>query len=64
MTLQSDTKFKEKLSSSFKYDMNFVTLNPSTRNHSIYFLSEVWGLSYKNTEELSFMTLNTDAKFE
>ena len=28
------------------------------------FIQSIWGLSYKNTEELSFMTLNNDAKFE
>ena len=28
------------------------------------FVQTLWGLSQKNTEELSFMTLNNDAKFE
>ena len=27
------------------------------------FVQSIWGLSYKNREELSFMTLNSDAKF-
>ena len=28
------------------------------------FVQSIEGLSYKNAEELSFMTLNSDAKFE
>ena len=55
MTLKSDAKFKEKLTFGFKYDIkNFVNFHPTTQK----------SLSYKNTEELSFMTLNSDEKFE
>ena len=33
MTLKSDAKFKEKLTSGFKYDMrNFVNFYPTTQN--------------------------------
>ena len=52
MALKSDAKFKVKLTCGFKYDMrNVVNFHPTT-------------LTYKNAEELSFMKLNSDAKFE
>ena len=52
MALKSDAKLKVKLTCGFKYDKrNVVNFHPTT-------------LSYKNTEELSFMTLNSDAKLD
>ena len=64
MTLKSDAKFKEKLTSGFKYDMwNFVNFHPSTHSEN-FFAMGYFCLSYKNTEEFSFMTLNSGAKFE
>ena len=65
-------KFKEKLTRSFKYDMrNLVNFHPTTLKISslkisfwwALFVQSIQGLSYKNTEELSFMTLSSDAKF-
>ena len=70
MTLKSYAKFKEKLTCDFKYDMwNLVNFHPTTQNSENFFLmgsfvQSIQGLSYKNTEELSFTTLNSDAKFE
>ena len=65
----SDAKFKEKLTSGLKYDMkdllNFHPLkNPNVLLGWAIFAQSIWGLSQKDTEELSFMTLNSDAKFE
>ena len=70
MTLKSDAKFKEKLTCGFKYDMkNLVNSHPTTQKSEnslrrALFVQSMQGLSYENTEELSFMTLNSDAKFE
>ena len=70
MTLKSDAKFKEKLTCGFKYDMwNLVNFHSTTRSLKIsfqwaLFVQSIQGLSYKNTEELPFMILNSDAKFE
>ena len=70
MTLKSDAKFKEKLTWGFDYDKrNFVNCHPTTQKSENLFLmgsffQSIQGLSYKNTEELAFMTLNSDEKFE
>ena len=70
MTLKSDAKFKEKLTCGFKYDMrNFVNFHPTTQKSQNFTLIAYFCLKYtrfelKNTEELSFMTLNRGAKFE
>ena len=70
MTLKSDGKFKEKLTCGFKYDMrNFGNFHPTTQNSenftSIdYFCPNDMRFELKSTEELPFMTLNSDAKFE
>ena len=70
MTLKSDAKFKEKLTCGFKYDMrNLVNFHPTTQKSENFFLmgsfvQSIQGLSYKNTEELPFITLGSDAKFE
>ena len=70
MTLNSDAKFKEKLTCSFKYNMrNFVSFHPTTQKSGDFTLMDYFCLKYlrfelKNTEELSFMTLNSDAKSE
>ena len=61
MTLKSNAKFKDKLTCEFKYDMrnlgNFLF-------DGLCFVQSIQGLSYKNIEDLSFMTLNSDVKFE
>ena len=70
MTLKSDAKFKEKLSCGFKYGMtNLVNFHPTTQKSKNftsmgYFCPKYMSFELKNTEELSFMTLNSDAKFE
>ena len=68
MTLKSDAKFKEKLTCDFKYDMrNLVNFYPTTQKSENFFsmalfFQNMQGLRYKNKEELSFMTLKSDAK--
>ena len=70
MILNSDAKFKEKLISCFKNDKNLVNFDLSTRNSpNFYFdwflLSKVYNVwPKKSTQDLSFMTLKSDAKFE
>ena len=70
MTLKSDGKFKEKLTYGFKYDMrNFVNFHPTTQKSKNFtsmgsFCPKYMRFELKNTEELSFMTLNSDAEFE
>ena len=70
MTLRSDAKFKEKLTCGLKYDMrNLVNFHPATQKSEIsfrwaLFVQSIQGLSYRNIEELSSMTLDSDAKFE
>ena len=64
------TKFKGKVTCSFTYDMkNFVNFHPTTHKFQnfismCYFCPKYMRFELKNTEELSFMTLNSDAKFE
>ena len=53
MTLKSDAKFKERLTCGFKYDMKDSVNFPKYIRFKL-----------KNTEELSFITLNSDAKIE
>ena len=70
MTLNSDAKFKEKLICSSKYDirnlMDFHATSQKPENFTLmgYFCPKYMSFELKNTEELSFMTLNSDAKFE
>ena len=66
MTLKSDAKFKEKLTCGFKYDMkDLVNFHPTTqKSERGYFCPKYMRFKLKNTEELSFMTLNSEAKFE
>ena len=71
MALKSNAKFKEKLTCDFKYDMrNLVNVHPTTqksKNFTLMGHSCPKNMRFelkKNTEDLSFMTLNSDAKFE
>ena len=70
MTLKSDAMSKGKLTCDFNYDMrNFVTFHPITQKPQNFtskgsFCPKYMSFELKNTEELSFMTLNSDAKFE
>ena len=71
MTLNSDAKFKEKLTCDFKYDMrNLVNFNPPNHwkvqkfHFDGLFLSKVYEVWAKKIQESSFMTLNSDAEFE
>ena len=69
MTLECDGKFKEKLTYGFKYDMrNFVNFHPTTQKSKNFtsmgsFCPKYMRFELKNTEESSFMTLSSDAKF-
>ena len=68
MTLKNDVKFKEKLSFGFKYDMrNVVNFQPATQKPENLtsmssFCPKYIKFELKNTEELSFMTLNSAKK--
>ena len=71
MTLKSDAKFKEKLTCGFKYDMrNFVNFHSTSQKSENFTSMGYFCPKYirfevkKNTEELSFMALNSDSKFE
>ena len=63
-------QFTEKLTYGFKYDMrNLVYFHPTTQTSKIFTLMGHFRQKYmrfelKNTEEFSFMTLNSDAKLE
>ena len=69
MTLKSDAEFKEKLTCGSKYGMrNLMKFQPTTekpKNFTSmgYFCPKYIRFELKNTEELSFLTLNSDAKF-
>ena len=68
MTLKNDAKFKEKLSFGFKYDMrNVVNFQPATQKPENLtsmssFCPKYIKFELKNTEELSFMTMNSAKK--
>ena len=70
MTLKSDPKIREKLTCGFKYNMrNLVEFHPITQKSETFFLRCSFGskctrFELQNTEELSFMTMNSDTKFE
>ena len=71
MTLKSDAKFTEKLNHCFKYDLkNLVNFHPTTQKYEKFTSMGYFCPKYKrfelkkNTEEPSFMTLNSEAKFE
>ena len=70
MTLKSDAKFKEKLTCGFKYGMrNLVNFHPTTQKSENftsmgYFCPKYMRFELKNTEKVSFMTQDNDAKFE
>ena len=70
MTLKNDAKFKEKLTCGFKYDMrNLVNFHPTTQKSENftsmgYFCPKYMRFELKNTEKVSFMTQDNDAKFE
>ena len=66
MALKIDKKFKGKVICCFKNDMNLVDFDPSTQKSQKFSLwlvlsGNVWS---KKTEDLSFMMLESDAKFE
>ena len=65
MTLKSDAKFKEKLTSSFKNSIrNLVNFQPITQKSENFTSTSSFYPKFKYTEELSFMTLKSDAKLE
>ena len=71
MTQKSDANFKEKLACGLKYEMrNLVKCHPTTHKSKNFTSMSSFCPKYirfepkKNVEELSFMTLNSDAKSE
>ena len=75
MTLKSDAKFEEKLTYGSKNDMrNLVNFHPTTQKPKNFTLTGYFYPKYLKFElkrggvifheELSFMTLNSDAKLE
>ena len=70
MKMKSDAKFDKKLAAGSKKDKgNLFNFHPTTQKSKTfaqmgYFCSKYMRFELKNTEELSFMTLNSDAKFE
>ena len=73
MTLKSDAKVKEKVTCGFKYDMrNLVKFHPTTQKSKKFtlmgyfqhFCPNYMSFVLKNAKELSFMTLNSEAKFD
>ena len=70
MTMKSDAKFEEKLTLGLKNDMkNLVNFHPTTqksKNFTLmgYFCPKYMRFELKKIQELSFITLNSDAKFE
>ena len=70
IALKSDTKFKEKLICCFKYDIrNLVNFHPTTQKSEnfssiVFFCPKYMRFELKNTDELFFMALNNDGKFE
>ena len=71
MTMKSDANFLKKLTYGFKYNMrNLVNFHPTIKKPKNftsmgYFCPKYMSFELKkNTDELSFMALNSDAKFE
>ena len=70
MTWKSDAKFQEKRTHGSKYEMRNLGKFPPTTQKSKhftlmgYFCWNYVKIELKNTEELSFMEVNSDPKFE
>ena len=70
MTLKSDVKYKERLTCGFKYDMrNLANSYPTTQKSENFtsmssFCPKYIKFELKNTDELSFVTLQSDARLE
>ena len=71
ITMKSDTQIEEELTCRFKIDMkSFTNFDPSARTSKTFVFElalcdqSIYFLSYKSTEELSFMTLTSYANFE
>ena len=71
MTMKNDAKFEEELTCRSKIDMgNLTNFDLSTWKSQkcslrrALFEQSIYFLSLKSTEELSFMTLKSDTKFE
>ena len=69
MTLKSNAKFKGKLTCDFKCERNLVNFHPTTQKSENFILIDSLCPKYKSfelktTEELFFVKLNSDAKFE
>ena len=71
MTMKNDAKIQQELTCRFKIDMwNFLIFDPTTQKSKkcVFQLTpcdkSIYCLNYKSTQELSFMTLKSFAKFE
>ena len=70
VALKSDGRFKEKLTCGFKYDMrNLINFHPTTQKSKNftpmgYLCPKYVRFALTNTEELFYMTMTSDAKFE
>ena len=70
LTLNSDDMFEKKTDLLFQKWQEFAEFWPEHSKFSKFslllvpFVESVYHLTYKGTEELSFMTLKSDAKFE
>ena len=70
MTLQGDAKFKGKLTCSLKNNIKYLVRfhTSSRKSEHLHFdraiLSKAKRFRWKNTEELCFMTVKSNAKFE
>ena len=64
MTSKIDAKFKEKLTCSFKYDMR--SFYQTTQKSENFFSMNSFCTKYIRfkAEEISFMSMSSDAKFE
>ena len=65
MILMNDEKFEGKLTCHFKIDMrNLTNFDQSTKNTQSFHFDWFRLCKVLSTEELSFMTLKSDAKFD
>ena len=64
MTLKSDTKLEEKLICCFKNDKNLANFDPSAKKSEMCISTKYIMFELQSTEELCFMTLKSDTKFE
>ena len=64
MTLKSDAKLEEKLICCFKNGKNLANFDPSAKKSEMCISTKYIMFELQSTEELCFMTLKSDTKFE